>query len=64
MAASTVDADHPEPYLFVAPWTPPPPDGGFWNEPFGASVVDAAGVSVDDALAFFREGRSRATQLG
>jgi hypothetical protein len=60
---SPADDDHPEPYLYVGPWSPPEPDGGFWNEPFGASAVGAAGVSVDDALAFFREGRAQAARL-
>lgn len=54
---SPADADHPEPYLYVGPWTPPPVDGGFWNEPFGASRPDAATVTAAEALAFFREGR-------
>jgi len=54
---SPADADHAEPYLYVGPWTPPPVDGGFWNEPFGASRPDAATVTAAEALAFFREGR-------
>jgi hypothetical protein len=60
---SPADDDHPEPYLYVGPWTPPAPDGEFWNEAFGASVPDAAAVSVDAALAFFREGRRRVADL-
>ena len=57
------DAGHPTPYLYVGPYTPPTPDGGFWNEPFGASVDLAAVGSPADALAFFREGRARAAEL-
>lgn len=60
---SPADADHVEPYLYVGPWTPPTPDGGFWNEPFGASAPGPAGLSPEDALAFFREGRRRVAAL-
>ena len=52
------DELHVEPYLYVGPWTPR--EGAFWNEPFGASVAASAITSVDEALAFFEEGRSRA----
>jgi hypothetical protein len=60
---SPADDDHPEPYLYVGPWQPPTPDDEFWNEAFGASSPDAAMTSVDEALAFFREGRRRAAAL-
>ena len=50
------DAAHDEPYLYVGPWSPPPPDGRFWNEPFGASRDSSRVRSADDALAFYREG--------
>lgn len=60
---SPADDDHTEPYLYVGPWTPPAPDGGFWNEAFGASRADAASVSTDEALAFFRDGRRRVADL-
>jgi hypothetical protein len=40
------DGDHPEPYLYVSPWTKP--SGDFWNEPFGASRTAA---SVPDVAA-------------
>ncbi len=56
------DADHPEPYLYVGPWSPPPRDGEFWNEEWGASTPAAAIHSVDDATAFFTVGRERATR--
>jgi hypothetical protein len=52
------DELHAEPYLYVGPWTPR--EGAFWNEPFGASVPASAISSVDDAVAFFEEGRSLA----
>ena len=53
------DAGHDLPYAYVGPWTAR--SGGFWNESFGASrpvgqLRDTAGI-----LAFFREGRERAT---
>ena len=51
------DADHDEPYLYVGPFEPPP-RGGFWNEPFGASQAWGEIAGVDDALRFFREGRA------
>lgn len=51
------DADHDEPYLYVGPFEPPP-RGGFWNEPFGASQRWGEIAGVDDAVRFFREGRS------
>jgi hypothetical protein len=49
------DEPHPEPYLYVGPWTPRP--GPFWNEPFGASLPADAVGSVGDAVAFFEQGR-------
>ena len=49
------DAGHPWPYLYVGPWTPPS-IGGFWNEPFGASLELRAVPTVDEALTFFGEG--------
>lgn len=57
--ASPGDAEHPEPYLYVGPWTPPTPDGGFWNESFGASQPAAASLTSEQALAFFTQGRDR-----
>jgi hypothetical protein len=53
------DEAHPEPYLYVGPWSPPPPDA-FWNEAFGASRPLDAHAAVEEALAFFHEGRARA----
>jgi hypothetical protein len=44
------------PYAYVGPWSPPTQDD-YWNAPFGRAVpVD----EIDDLLAFFTEGRSRA----
>jgi hypothetical protein len=53
------DADHPEPYLYVGPWSPPPPDGEFWNESFGAVRPAPAGITHTDVASFFRQGASR-----
>ena len=61
---SPADGEHTEPYLYIGPWSPPAVDGGFWNEPFGASVTDATHVTSDAAIAFYREGRRRLAELG
>lgn len=50
------DAGHPWPYFYVGPWSPPPV-GGFWNEPFGASLEVQEVPTVDDVLTFFGAGR-------
>jgi hypothetical protein len=50
------DADHPWPYFYVGPWSPPAA-GGFWNEPFGASFEVQEVPTVDEVLAFFGTGR-------
>jgi hypothetical protein len=53
------DAGHDEPYLYVGPWEPP--RGGFWNEPFGASLGYSALLGEVNqrgaALEFLRTGR-------
>jgi hypothetical protein len=56
------DEGHPEPYLYVGPWTPRA--GEFWNEPFGASLPYQTLLAVERAedqralaLAFLRRGR-------
>lgn len=46
----------PQPYLYVGPWSPPPPDGDFWTHPFGAARTADHIASAADAVAFFREG--------
>jgi hypothetical protein len=48
----------PEPYLYVGPHAGPPDDDPFWNAPFGAAVTTQRISTVDDAVAFFREGRA------
>ena len=53
------DDAHELPYLYVGPWTLPPPAGSYWNEPFGASLDASAVRDVDDAASFFREGRAQ-----
>jgi hypothetical protein len=53
------DAGHELPYLYVGPWSPPEPDGTYWNRPFGALVPATDITDVDTALAFFRKGRAR-----
>lgn len=50
------DLGHTWPYFYVGPWSPPPV-GGFWNEPFGASLEVQEIPDVDDVLAFFGTGR-------
>jgi hypothetical protein len=53
------DEGHPFPYLYVGPSEPPEPDGGFWNETFGASRAATDIDGVDGAIAFFARGRRR-----
>jgi len=53
------DEGHPEPYLYVGPWTPLDPTsrtGSFWNEPFGASLTAAEVPDAEVAVAFFEDG--------
>jgi hypothetical protein len=54
LGASPGDDDHPQPYLYVGPWERH--EGGFWNEPFGASLGLDQVRDVADAVAFFRAG--------
>jgi hypothetical protein len=51
------DEEHPQPYLYIGPSTPPAPDGTYWNEPFGASRPAALVPDVVTALVFWGEGR-------
>lgn len=55
------DDGHDEPYLYVGPWQRPE-QGGFWNEPFGASLPAREVTSVEAAVAFFALGRSQAAE--
>ena len=54
------DAVHPEPYLYVGPWGSYAADepGGFWNEPFGASLPYQALLDGADPLEFLRTGKA------
>jgi hypothetical protein len=49
------DGQHPEPYLYVAPFDGR--KGAFWNEPFGASVSYSQLRGGADALEFMRRGQ-------
>ena len=56
------DDGHPEPYLYVGPWSPR--EGSFWNEPFGASLgyralLEAGDAEGQRALALEFFGRAR-----
>ena len=54
------DAEHPEPYLYVGPWSPR--TGPFWNEQFGASMPWREDRNSDDAVAFFERGQAEMTR--
>jgi hypothetical protein len=61
LGASSGDAFHPAPYLYVGPWDDARPgDAGYWNAPFGAIVgYDALAATTDPmhtAIEFFRRG--------
>jgi hypothetical protein len=58
LGGSPGDADHPEPYLYVGPWTPRV--GEFWNEPWGASLHWAEVPDIAAAVAFLEDGLGRA----
>lgn len=55
--SSPGDASSDLPYLYVGPWQPPAPDGGFWNQPFGAARSADDVATTEAARAFFQEGR-------
>ena len=61
--ASPGDAAIAEPYLYVGPYDGPPARDAFWNAPFGAFVTRDEVATPEDALAFFRSGRSRLARL-
>jgi hypothetical protein len=52
---SPPDDELSTPYLYVGPWKAR--TGDFWTEPFGASRLRRDGMTVDDAIAFFEDGR-------
>jgi hypothetical protein len=61
LGASPGDGFHPEPYLYVGPWTDDRPgDSQFWNVPFGAVLgyadIVQAGDPVSVSAAFFERG--------
>jgi hypothetical protein len=58
------DDEHPLPYLYVGPWDVPNDGDPFWNEPFGASLAAGDYVTLDQALAFFEDGRRRVADQG
>ena len=47
----------PEPYLYVGPHEPPSSGNPFWNAPFGAAITAERIGNVEEAVAFFAEGR-------
>jgi hypothetical protein len=57
--ASPGDDLVPLPYVYVGPHTGPPANDDFWNAPFGAYRTADGIDSSDQALAFFREARTR-----
>jgi len=65
--ASPGDEGHPEPYVYVGPWSPVDPADPFWNATHfnGAVLPMSALVSsanpADDVLAFLRSGRQKLT---
>jgi hypothetical protein len=62
LGVSSGDHHHEEPYLYVGPWVSRRPgDEGYWNASFGAVLPRSPTTSVEDAVAFFREGVSRLT---
>jgi hypothetical protein len=61
--ASPGDAAIAEPYLHVGPYDGPPARDAFWNAAFGAFLTRGEVATPEDALAFFRSGRSRLTRL-
>lgn len=52
------DSFHETPYAYVGPWTPP--EGGFWNAPFGAVLPVDDDASAAAVAEFFRRGRELA----
>lgn len=60
LGASAGDGYHAGPYLYVGPWgSGRPGDAAYWNAPFGAVLAADAVATVDDAVAFLREGIDR-----
>lgn len=60
VGVSPGDHHHDEPYLYIGPWgSRRPGDEGYWNASFGALQPRSAVASLDDAVAFYRDGLSR-----
>jgi hypothetical protein len=64
LGGSAGDDHHPEPYLYVGPWTPDRPgDPDYWNAPFGAVLgrgrMSTSGDHSATAVEFFRTGLHR-----
>jgi hypothetical protein len=58
--ASPGDGQIPAPYVYAGPHAGPPPgDPAFWNTPFGAARTIEEVTTPEQALAFFRDARSR-----
>jgi hypothetical protein len=51
------DAEHPEPYLYIGPWSMDGRADDFWNESFGSSLSYAALLGGADAASFLRRGK-------
>jgi hypothetical protein len=56
------DADSPEPYAYIGPWTPRA--GAFWNMDFGAARPLTEFADVEALVAFFEEGARAADGNG
>ncbi len=59
--ASAGDASHPEPYLYIGPWSQERPgDPALWNAPFGArlgrAALSEAADPLDAAVSFLEKG--------
>lgn len=54
LGGSPGDAEHPEPYLYVGPWSAV--TGSFWNEPWGASISWRDVPDEASAIAFLEDG--------
>jgi hypothetical protein len=61
--ASPGDDGLADPYLYVGPHGGPPVRDAYWNAAFGATRAMQQVASVDEAVAFFRTGFARLTDL-
>jgi hypothetical protein len=58
--ASPGDSTHTGPYAYVGPWNPP--EGEFWNAPFGARRDAGELPDVGAVVTFFETGRARSDE--